>query len=69
MLVPQLLVAQRLRNGDGSCSCCGGSGSGSLGSLHDGVHGAGLLAEAAVDALGHVNVVPAVPAEERGSVW
>ena len=25
--------------------------------LHDGVHGTGLLAEAAVDALGHVDVV------------
>merc|ERR1719278_152726 len=28
-----------------------------VGALHDGVDGAGLLAEAAVDALGHVNVV------------
>jgi hypothetical protein len=28
-----------------------------VGALHDGVHGARLLAEAAVDALGHVNVV------------
>ena len=28
-----------------------------VGSLHDGVHGAGLLAEPAVDTLGHVDVV------------
>ncbi len=31
-----------------------------VGALHDGVHRARLLAEAAVDALGHVDVVPEV---------
>merc|ERR1719195_2343211 len=32
-----------------------------VGPLHDGVDGAGLLAEAAVDALGHVDVVSCRP--------
>lgn len=32
-----------------------------VGSLDDGVHRAGLLAESAVDALGHVNVVSGGP--------
>ena len=32
-----------------------------VGPLHDGVHGTGLLTEAAVDALGHVDVVSGGP--------
>ena len=32
-----------------------------VGALHDGVNRTGLLAEAAVDALGHVNVVSGCP--------
>jgi hypothetical protein len=32
-----------------------------VGTLHNGIHGAGLLAESAVDALCHVNVVPGGP--------
>ena len=34
--------------------------------LHDGIHGAGLLAEAAVDALSHVDVVARGPAAAIG---
>ena len=44
-----LLVVQQL--------LVGLSGELKVGALHDGVDGAGLLAESAVDALGHVNVV------------
>eukprot|EP00967_Tisochrysis_lutea_P135507 scaffold240585_cov37-Tisochrysis_lutea.AAC.2 len=29
-----------------------------IGALHDGIDGAGLLAESTIDALGHVNVIP-----------
>ena len=48
-----LLVVQELLVGLG--------GELEVGSLHDGVHGTGLLAEPAVDALGHVDVVPRRP--------
>lgn len=34
--------------------------------LHDGVHGAGLLAEAAIDTLGHVDVIARGPAAAIG---
>ena len=37
------------------------SGELEVGALHDSIHGAGLLAEAAVDALGHVDIIPAAP--------
>ena len=52
-----LLVVQQLLVGLGGVL--------EVGPFHDGVHRASLLAEAAVNALGHVNVVPV----DRSEFW
>lgn len=55
------LVVQQLFSGLGGVLC--------VGRLHDGVDGARLLAEAAVDALGHVNVVAGGAARAVGTLF